>query len=203
MRRPAVFLAAGALAFVAFLVILLPAPVMMRWMPAQVALSGLQGTLWSGQASEIRISGQPLGALTWQCRYWRILLLQWSCDVELRPTGGSVTVQVTRFPTGTLRLQDATGSLPIRQLEGLFTPPGWTGQAELDVSNVDIEGDWPANVEGTLRVRALKAPGPGGAHLGDFELVIRRRRRRIRTVAGAAVRPWRAAARTRHAGSES
>ncbi len=172
MPRPVRYVAAGLLAFLAFMVILLPAPVMMRWMPPQVSLSGLEGTLWKGRAQQLHLQGHTLGALQWDCNLLRILLLQWACEVSLQPAGGGVLMQVTRYPNGVLQLQDITGSVPVTTFEGLASPPGWSGQAEFDVGSIRIENDWPDIRDGQLRVRHLKAPGPGGAMIGDFELQI-------------------------------
>ncbi len=49
---------------------------------------------------------------------------------------------------------------------------GWTGRLELEIVRVRIVEGLPRDAEGRLFVRSLRAPGPGGAELGDFELTI-------------------------------
>jgi hypothetical protein len=56
--------------------------------------------------------------------------------------------------------------------EGLATPRGWSGTLELDVQRLRIVEQRPTEAVGQLFVRSLKAPGPRGERLGDFELTV-------------------------------
>jgi hypothetical protein len=54
----------------------------------------------------------------------------------------------------------------------MATPRGWTGELELDVDELRLAGRRPVAASGRLFVRNLRAPGPGGQLLGDFELTV-------------------------------
>ncbi|MGH6962213.1 MAG: type II secretion system protein N [Dongiaceae bacterium] len=172
MTRRDILIAAGVAAFFVFLVAMVPARVIAGRLPAGIAISGLGGTLWSGRAAALTVNGKMLGAVAWSCRPWRLVLLEWSCRVTLKPETGTASAELTGSLDGELLARDVRGQLPIRTFEGLASPPGWTGLLELDVERLRILERRPVEAAGRLFVRALKAPGPGGELLGDFELVI-------------------------------
>ena len=173
MSRKGLLVTGGITAFLVFLVALVPAALLTRWLPAEVAVTGLDGTIWSGRASGLSLWGRAMGAANWSCRPWPLLALEWSCHVELQPAGGKVSASLSGDLGGEeIDARDLSGQLPIAFFEGLVTPKGWTGQLDLDVSKARIAGGLPQDAEGKMMVRGLKAPGPGGALLGDFELTI-------------------------------
>lgn len=173
MARRGLLVTAGIAAFLVFLVALVPAAVLTRWLPPGVAVTGLDGTIWSGRASSVNLQGRAMGAVSWSCRPWPLLALKWSCRVMLQPSGGQVLASLSGdFDANEIEARDLTGNLPITFFEGIATPKGWTGQLDLDVAKARIAGGLPQEAEGKFIVRGLKAPGPAGALLGDFELTI-------------------------------
>lgn len=173
MSRRSLLVTGGIIAFLAFLIAQVPATVLTRWLPPGVALSGLDGTIWSGRASDLSLQGRAMGAANWSCSPWPLLKLEWSCRVALRPPGGAVSAWLSGdFNGGEIEARDLSGQLPITNFEGIATPRGWTGQLELAVARARIAGGLPQDAEGKIVVRGLKAPGPGGTLLGDFELTM-------------------------------
>lgn len=172
MRRPGVLVAAGAAAFIVFLVAFLPASVLLRYLPAEVSLAAVEGTVWRGAAGNVVIRGKPVGALRWSNRPWRLLLLQLDYAVQYLPPGGQVDLDVRLHDPGRLDIADARGSLPIMALDGLLGPSGWRATAELDVQRFVLVRGFPEVAEGTLVLRDLVAPGPRGTNIGSFELTL-------------------------------
>jgi general secretion pathway protein N len=166
------YIAAGVAAFVVFLVAMVPATQLARRLPAGVALTGVGGTIWSGQARSLSVQGRALGALRWSCRPWRLLLLQWSCHASLMPKGGEVSGDLSGDFGAEIVGEKIAGRLPISLFEGIATPRGWTGDLELDISELRLAGRRPTAASGTLYLRSLRAPGSAGQALGDFELVV-------------------------------
>ena len=172
MPRRGAFIAAGIAAFLVFLVAMVPAGQLARRLPPGVELDGVGGTIWSGRARALILEGRPVGALRWSCGPWRLLVLEWSCDVHLQPPDGDLAGEVSGDFGGEVTAQAVRGSLPIAMFEGVATPRGWTGLAEIDLDELRLVGGRPTSATGTLHVRSLRAPGPRGQSLGDFELVI-------------------------------
>ena len=172
MRRPALLIAAGAAAFIVFLVAFLPASVLLRFLPAEVSLSGVRGTVWRGEAEELAVSGQPIGSLRWSNRPWRLLALQLDYAVRYLPAGGDVDMDVTLRGPHRIDIAKAHGTLQIMALDGLLGPPGWKATAELEVEHLSLVDGFPESALGTLVLRELTAPGERGVNIGSFELTL-------------------------------
>ncbi|MGQ0384467.1 MAG: type II secretion system protein N [Gammaproteobacteria bacterium] len=171
MARRSLWIAAGITAFLVCLVAMVPASQLARRLPPGITVQGVRGTIWSGHASGLVMEGMALGGVDWSCRPWRLLVLEWSCRLRLRPGGGEVVADVAGGFDGEIVASDVRGQLPISVFEGVATPKGWTGIAELDIERLRVVDQRPAEAAGTVHLRSLKAPGPGGQLLGDFELV--------------------------------
>ncbi len=171
MTRRSLWIAAGSAAFLVCLVAMVPASQLARRLPAPIVLQGAGGTIWSGHASGLLVHGTALGPIEWSCRPWRLLLLEWSCRLRLRPPGGEIAADVAAGLDGETRAENLNGRLPASAFEGVATPRGWTGLVELDIERLRLIGQRPVEVHGLVTVRGLKAPGPNGQLLGDFELV--------------------------------
>jgi len=172
MSRRSLLIAAGLAAFLAFVIARVPARQFATRLPPGIELRGVGGTIWSGRAAGIAVNGKGLGALAWSCRPWRLLLLEWSCRVNLQPPGGDVSADLSGGLDGQVLASGIAGRVPIAAFEGIATPRGWSGDLELDVERLRIDGQRPSEAVGLLFVRSLKAPGPYGQVLGDFELTV-------------------------------
>ena len=171
MKRGAL-IAAGVAAFLVCLIAMVPANQLANRLPAGVKLGGIGGTIWTGRARSLALNGRPIGALQWSCRPWRLLVLEWSCTVGLKPPGGEVSGDLSGDFGPEVVGRTLRGRVPIAVFEGIATPRGWTGDLELDVAEIRFVGRRPAAANGTLFLRDLRAPGAGGQVLGDFELVV-------------------------------
>ena len=172
MARRGAFIAAGIAAFLVFLVAMVPASQLAKRLPPGVVLESAGGTIWSGHARSLSVQGRPLGAIEWSCRPWRLLLLEWSCRLRLRPAGGEVSGDLSGKFDDKILARDVQGSLPISAFQGIATPRGWSGTLELDLGEVRLVGQRPVAATGTMHVRALHPPGDRSQPLGDFELVV-------------------------------
>jgi general secretion pathway protein N len=172
MSRRSLLITAGIAAFLAFVVAMVPARQLASRLPPGIEMQGVGGTIWSGRARGLSVNGAPLGALEWTCRPWRIFVLEWSCRLNLRPPGGDISADLSGGLDGEVLANGIAGLVPISAFEGIATPRGWSGNLELDVDRLRIVRQRPAEAVGRLFVRSLKAPGPRGQLLGDFELTV-------------------------------
>ncbi len=62
MRRTRLLVAAGIAAFLIFLVAFLPASMLLQYLPPEVTLSGVTGTVWRGGATAGSTSAANPGA---------------------------------------------------------------------------------------------------------------------------------------------
>jgi general secretion pathway protein N len=173
MRRTRLLIAAGVAAFLFFLVALLPASMLLRFVPHEVSLDGVSGTIWRGTATSVAIKGTPLGRLRWTSRPWRLLLLQIGYDVLLEPADGEVDMFLTLGRNGRLDVTQMRGHFPVATVYGLIAPMGWSGTVELDVDKVTLDDGFPLAAVGVVRVQNLTSnAGPREVNLGSFELLL-------------------------------
>jgi general secretion pathway protein N len=172
MRRTSTLIAAGIAAFLAFLVVLLPASLLLRFMPPDVAIHGLTGTVWRGEAAVIAFRGEPLGSLRWSSRPWRLPLLELDYRVELRPPGGELRMNVALERERRVELSEIQGTVPIAAFTGLVGPAGWTGTLEPDIARVVIVSGLVRAASGVIIARNLTAPGVRAMNIGSFELTL-------------------------------
>lgn len=173
MRRTRLLVAAGAAAFLLFMVAFLPASLVLPHLPPELELRGVSGSLWLGQADEVLLRGRALGTLRWSNRPWRLLLLEANYGLRLQPpAGGQLRLDVRTRDGQRLELLRLRGGFPVAAVAGLVGPDGWTGDVELAVDRLVLRGSYPLSAAGTVTARQLRAPGAGGANIGDFELTL-------------------------------
>ena len=177
MRRTTLLIVAGAASFLVFLVAFLPASLLLRFLPPDVALSDVRGTVWWGSAGSLAVKGRAgglrdLGAISWRSRPWRLPLLELAYAVKLAPGDGEVQLDVDVRPGGRVVLANVAGRFPVRAVDGLFAPAGWSGTVELDVDRVVLLAGFPKSASGVIVARDLTAPGERGVNIGGFELTL-------------------------------
>lgn len=172
MRRPKLLLAAGTAAFLLFIVALLPASLVLRYVPPEFELRGVSGSVWWGRATEVLLRGQPLGALRWSNRPWRLALLELNYALQLEPAGGAVRLDLRTRGDGRIELLRIRGGFPVTATAGVIGPEGWAGEVEPNVDWLILRGRYPVSASGTVTVRELTAPGNRGANIGTFELTL-------------------------------
>jgi general secretion pathway protein N len=172
MRRTRLLVAAGFAAFFVFLVAFLPASLLLRYVPAEVALSGVSGTIWRGSAASVNVKGTPIGSLGWSNRPWRLLVAELQYGLDLQPAGGSVRMTVTAGRNGRIDLERIEGAFPVELVSGLVAPESWKGTVELDVNRVAIRSGLLDSAAGVIVVRDLTDARSGGINIGSFELTL-------------------------------
>ena len=169
MAKRGAYIAAGIAAFLVFLVAMLPASQVAGRLPPDIVLEGAGGTIWSGHARALSVQGRPLGAAEWSCRPWRLLLLEWSCRLSLRPTGGEVSGDLSGDFGGEIFAREVHGSLPISCLRNSISTACATARmllargAARSASAVAVSGGSSlharqARLRPSPRVRLLRSP---------------------------------------------
>jgi len=172
MRRTTLLVVAGFAAFLLFLVAFLPATLLLRFLPPEVALDGVAGTVWKGYATDLRFRGRSFGHLAWTNRPWRLAALELDYAATLDHATGPVTMDVKVRRPGAIVLENLRGGFPVDLVQGLISPAGWTGRIDLDVARLELEHGFPVSAEGRVVARDLTSPPPRSMDIGSFELVL-------------------------------
>ena len=149
-----------------FLLATLPVHFGLKYLPDSlpIVITGAQGTIWNGQAADIRWQNQSLGQLEWELHALPLLKAQLKTDFTL--TGkdlnahGEASVmsdQTLRFTDTSLRAQLA--ALPIAKAQLLVTPEGTLNASIRDlvyaenlVQSADADFIWkPASITSPVK----------------------------------------------------
>ena len=164
-------IALGVLAFAGFIVVTLPATLVTdRLGPAGIVTQGVQGSVWSGGAAQIQVSGTNLGQLHWELHPLALLTGKIAADIALHGAGDALSGTVTAGFGGQLSITNLRGNVPLALFPRSALPGGWTGQLNVDLSHLQLIRGWPVAALGALRVNNLTGPTQQPRKLGDFRV---------------------------------
>jgi len=159
----------GALAFVLFLLVTLPAQlVFSRLEPMGLKAAGVSGSVWKGQAANLSTGPINLGRLTWDLHVLRLLTGRASASVTLQLDDGQAQGDVSAGLGGTVSLADAIVSWPLSRLSSSGLPGGWNGTVNAKLAEVRLANGVPTLIEGTVDILNLVGPANRPANLGSF-----------------------------------
>lgn len=172
MKRRAFLIGIGLLAFALFLLARAPASIVAeRLPPGMLALSGLQGTVWSGQAQQVVTQGVTLGRTQWRWVPASLLRGRFGYRVATSLDGHPIDGRVDSGIDGTLRLTDLSGSVPLASLAAALPTGFFTGLLDLEVRELHLDQYWPTRIDADIKVSELTALTTSPPTLlGDFQL---------------------------------
>jgi general secretion pathway protein N len=156
----------------ALLLALFPARLAVDWLGPRLApleLHGVGGSIWRGQARELRMHGQPLGAVTW--RVAPQALMSRRLDVDLSMDGelyrGSGFVSATRELTV---LTNTRFSMPAQQMQPALDIPALNlrGTVDIELDRAELVNNFPRRLEGRAYWRNAAVDGAAAAELGEL-----------------------------------
>lgn len=159
----------GILVFVFGLVLTFPARVAVGLLPeAEVAISGIDGTIWRGSAKEASITGIYLRDIKWTSNPLRLFTGRLSYQVEATPTSGFVDTQVSIGFDRALHLSNFTAALPLDLFSAAVGVPGLQGNASLNFDRVELVDGLAVAADGVIQVANLIVPIIGRSSLGAY-----------------------------------
>ena len=156
-----------------FILSQIPARVLTTFLPATLTLSGLSGTVWSGQAVRAwaMIDGQPLmlGRVQWQLEPWR---LGWGSPLTLTSEWGDqiFTSRMGMGLSGLTMLRDVSLNFDTSALRAMF-PLYLGGTLSGSFERIEIEQAGLRQAQGTVYLRnAIWTAKSGNIPLGDYRI---------------------------------
>jgi len=151
----------------------IPARVLTAFLPATLTLSGLSGTIWSGQAVRAwaMIDGQPLmlGHVQWQLHPWRI---GWGSPLTLTSEWGDqiFNSRMGMGLSGRTVLRDVSVNLDTSALRAMF-PLYLGGTLSGSFDRIEVEQAGLRQAQGTLYLQdAIWTANSGNIPLGDYRI---------------------------------
>ena len=164
----------GVLVFAGIVIARLPAGWVLPDPKSGVACADVDGTIWSGTCTGLKVEQQPVGDLTWEVHPARLLTGKLNADVVLtRPTAsaqGNVEVGLDKKITA----RDLTVDLPIDQELVANLPPnlqGLRGKIHAELAQVRVVGESLKAIQGVVEARDLtQAEGGAVQRWGSYSL---------------------------------
>lgn len=173
MRRSTFWLLlAGGVAFVIFLVALLPARLVYAWMaPPDLRVHFVDGTIFNGTAQGLEVAGFQFGQARWQFQPASLLLGRISFALRAEREDGFLEADVAVGPGDRVWISGLEAALPLSIGEALLPIEGVTGDIGLDFDLIRLREAWPDRLAGTLNIGNLLVTQPSTQRMGSYRVV--------------------------------
>lgn len=173
MKKPMLLVALGVILVLLFMLMLWPARVAASWfLPANVALNGVTGTVWQGSASQLSIDGHSIGGLSWDARALSLLSGRPRWQIEIRRVAGFARAEVAVSSAGSVQVSDLTAASPLQGIADLVPLAGTRGNLTVNLPTLALEQGQLTALTGQIVVDALRPLGLGDVDLGTLELAL-------------------------------
>jgi len=180
MKRWFAYLLLGLLAYALFMLWLFPAtfawsyaePALRQQLP-QLAVNGVSGRLWQGEAAAVRYNNTPVGRLHWRISPLSLFTGKVNAPLSLQLQQGYLQGRVSMpFDQSEMRISTMKGQLPVTQLQGLFAyyPVSVAGTLAVDISEAQVDGKGKlTGLSGRINWLGAELVAPQALLLGDLQ----------------------------------
>jgi len=155
-------------AFIATVLVRLPARVLLLMLPADVACEAPVGTVWSGSCGRLRIGAVAVSGLSWRLHPATLLRLRLCADLSSEDPAAHGHARTELAPDGAVAISALAASVALPSGAGLV-PPGVSGTMQLAINSARIAGAHLVAVQGSVELQQLHVDNPA-ADLGGFAL---------------------------------
>jgi general secretion pathway protein N len=171
MKARTRLVAIGLVTFVVGLLLLFPARIAYHWFGGNaVTLAGIDGTIWSGSASQADVEGFYLHSLRWRIRPLSLFSGHLAYTIEASPVSGFLEGRIAIGLSGKVAAYDVKASLPLQAVQQLAAMPGLNGKLNAQLDRIEIEGDLPVAIDGKVEVAGLLVPIIDPSPIGGYRV---------------------------------
>lgn len=161
--------AAGLATLIVGLIVIFPARVAYNWFaPAELRLSGIEGSVWRGSATEGLAGGAYLRNVSWRYRPTSLIRGQIAFSTQGNAGGGPIDAIVGIGLDGSLILSDVAGMVPLDLVHPTFQQGGIRGDLGLQFSRLVVRDALPVEIDGAITVANLLAPLLSPTVIGNY-----------------------------------
>ena len=161
MRQTRFLVIAGVLALLLSLVALVPARVVLPLAGVTAAAAdGLAGTLWSGSAQHVTLSGIQLGPVTWKLKPLRLLMGQVAASVDARLPDGFLSGQIALSLKGGVTVRETEAAAPLALLGPTVGPMGPGSQVTARFEQLVLDAGKVRTAVGKIQLAGVVLPLP-------------------------------------------
>ena len=151
------------------LLAMFPARVAYQWASSPlIAMSGIEGTIWSGSARQFGTNGVYLSDLRWRIRPLQLFTGKASYRLSGTPISGSFDADLSIGLGGKITVKNLAAFVPMQMLEGAANVPGLRGSASLQFERLEMVDGRPAALDGSIDVANLVVPMLSRSSIGGY-----------------------------------
>lgn len=178
MRKALSYTFVGLAVYGVSLLVMLPAEPVLEWAAPRlqqqgvaVAASGLEGTVWSGEAASLSVNGVSLGRADWELHQLQMLLGRIGAHWMVQPEGGYLSGDLTAAGEE-IRLAEVEGRLPAAQVMAYAPalPVHIEGEISARMERLTLAQSQLREVQGTLVWHGAAVTAPMEMALGDLRV---------------------------------
>lgn len=164
--------------YVLFLIISFPASIVFGYVekyPAlsrQLKLSSVQGSIWAGQARQVRIAGIQFGHISWQLQTLPLLWGTVSIKINFSDADAKGYGKLAITLGGNILVEDMKVSMPIEKLAPVMygMPVTFSGEMNALVEEMELVKGNRINVKGRVVIAKAGMAAPQRIEYGDIVL---------------------------------
>lgn len=143
--------------------------------PAKAELYRVSGTIWSGKAQYLKVSGQTLRDVSWELHPLSLLAGAASATVALKTQDGSLRARVFKGFGDSIRLEDVKARLPMNEIMRMAKLPAikLEGALGINLQEIEVAGGILTEAAGRIVWNGAETRFPQRLVLGDLSADIK------------------------------
>lgn len=163
----------GVLTFLAGTFLMFPARAAYQWfVPEQIRLSGITGSIWNGKANAGSIAGVYFTNLHWSFKPLSLFRGEIAIDASVNAAGGQISLTAGIGISGEVSMSDLVASLSLPDIHPALRANSIDGMVNVQMESLVLRNGWPAEAEGSIGIGNLAAAAAGPDPLGNFRVEI-------------------------------
>ena len=168
MKRPFWIALFAAIAFVAIVLMRMPAAWVLPVRGPQWSCASIEGSLWSGDCAGLTVSGTGLGDLTWDLHPSRLLLGRAAAQLTVGHGPADAHAEVEATLGGWVTARNVVADLPLDPALLAVVPANLHGRLHCDLALVQLQGRSIRQLQGRIEARNLEERSGNNTALGSY-----------------------------------
>ena len=160
-----------------FLITTLPATVALAAinLPKNITLSSISGTIWSGNARQLHVSGVALGSVNWELHPLNLIIGELSADVSVINDEQYINTQLNLSSSGKIELEETRFLIDLSSLQPLTygMPFSYAGKVSGYFPVSFFQKNNYVGINGKLSLNDILMISPQRQSFGDFVIDFR------------------------------
>lgn len=165
----------GLLSYFLFLLATIPAQQIWQFIPpqnkTQLQISNIEGSLWSGQISNLQINRLLLGQLDWDLKLLPLFLGQIELDTKIQGPLGKLQSHLALDTNGRLQATALSGRISAESLNPYTLPATLQGEISLKIQEFLFQNKQKLQLQGEMRWRNASISMLQTVDLGNVQLL--------------------------------